>query len=249
MPNRIIKESVCTSDEINALKWFEEVLFYRLIVNCDDFGRYDGRYMIIKNSLFPLKESVTVKNIEDAVNRLVSVGLVDYYFVDRKPFLQLRTWDSHQQIRAKRSKYPANCNQMISNDINCNQMISNVPVIQSNPIQSESESNTKEKRAPARKKYGEYQNVLLSDEEYAKLKSDIPNVDGYIEKLSSYMASKGKKYSNHKATISNWYKRDKEEGKTNDGQTTVGGSFDTDEFFERSLKRTMEQAKKLMEGK
>ena len=36
MPNRILKESVCTSDSVNKLSWFEEVLFYRLIVNCDD---------------------------------------------------------------------------------------------------------------------------------------------------------------------------------------------------------------------
>ena len=54
MPNRILKESVCTSDSVNKLSWFEEVLFYRLIVNCDDYGRFDGRVSIIKNRLFPL---------------------------------------------------------------------------------------------------------------------------------------------------------------------------------------------------
>ena len=43
MPNRIIKESVCRSDSIDSLSWFEEVLFYRLIVVCDDYGRFDGR--------------------------------------------------------------------------------------------------------------------------------------------------------------------------------------------------------------
>ena len=36
MPNRIIKESIRTSDSINDLTWFEEVLFYRLMVSCDD---------------------------------------------------------------------------------------------------------------------------------------------------------------------------------------------------------------------
>ena len=55
MPNRIIRESICTSESIDGLSWFEEVLFYRLIVSCDDFGRYDGRAAIIKNRLFPLK--------------------------------------------------------------------------------------------------------------------------------------------------------------------------------------------------
>ena len=46
MPNRIIKESICRSDQINGLTAFEEVLFYRLMVSVDDFGRYDGRQAI-----------------------------------------------------------------------------------------------------------------------------------------------------------------------------------------------------------
>ena len=58
MPNRILKEGICTSDQINELTWFEEALFYRMIVNCDDFGRFDGRIQVIKNRLFPLKENI-----------------------------------------------------------------------------------------------------------------------------------------------------------------------------------------------
>lgn len=144
MPNRILKESICTSENVDDLSWFEEVVFYRLIVNCDDYGRMDGRSKILKARLFPLK-SVTDKQISDAVQSLRTAGIVDLYFVDGKPFLQLRTWDKHQQTRAKKSKFPppvSACNQMISNDINCNQMIADVPVIQSNPIQSESESES-----------------------------------------------------------------------------------------------------------
>ena len=36
MPNRVIKESICTSEQIDALTPFEEITFYRLIVNADD---------------------------------------------------------------------------------------------------------------------------------------------------------------------------------------------------------------------
>ena len=35
MGNRIIKESVCVSEQIDELDWFEEVFFYRLLVNAD----------------------------------------------------------------------------------------------------------------------------------------------------------------------------------------------------------------------
>lgn len=56
--------------------------------------------------------------------------------------------------------------------------------------------------------YGSYQNVFLSDEDLAALQKDIPRYQEYIEKLSSYMASSGKQYPNHAATIRSWVLRD-----------------------------------------
>ncbi len=138
MPNRIIKESICTSDSLDELSWFEEVLFYRLIVNCDDYGRFDGRVPVIKNRLFPLKDNLTAKSVKEGINKLASVGLVFPYECDGKPYLYLPTWNDHQNVRAKRSKYPAPEDGVITSVCNCNHVLANVPVIQSNPIQSES---------------------------------------------------------------------------------------------------------------
>lgn len=135
MPNRIIKESICYSESIDALTWFEECFFYRLIVNADDFGRMDGRPKILKAKLFPLKDGITEKQIREALNKLSTAGMVQVYMHDQKLFLQLAAWNSHQQIRATKSKYPAPeniCNQLISFDINCPR----------NPIQSESKSES-----------------------------------------------------------------------------------------------------------
>lgn len=133
MPNRLLKESICESEEIDQLSWFQEVVFYRLIVKCDDYGILDARPRILKAKLFPLKD-VTGEQIEKAIKVLSTVGLVRLYEHEGRPFLQLTTWHIHQQIRAKKSKYPTpdiNCNQMISNDIKCSR----------NPIQSESNPN------------------------------------------------------------------------------------------------------------
>ena len=56
--------------------------------------------------------------------------------------------------------------------------------------------------APA---YGRYQNVFLTDGELADLQASFPTVWGqYIEKLSEYMASTGKRYQSHAATIRRW---------------------------------------------
>ena len=69
---------------------------------------------------------------------------------------------------------------------------------------------------PTRHKYGLYENVLLTDEEYQKLREEFPNdIHDRIERLSAYMASHGKKYSNYLATIRNWARKDEEKNAAN----------------------------------
>lgn len=59
-------------------------------------------------------------------------------------------------------------------------------------------------------KYGEYNNVLLTDDELHKLKTEYSDYKERIERLSSYVASTGKKYRSHYATIRNWARKDAE---------------------------------------
>ena len=220
MPNRILKESICTSDSVDSLSWFEEVLFYRLIVNCDDYGRFDGRLAIIKNRLFPLKESLTAKAISKAVNTLVTAGLVVLYEFEGKPYLYLPTWNDHQNVRAKRSKYPSPEGCVIAHENICNHMYADVPVIQS---ESESESKSKRDNAPAKHAYGEFDNVLLTDAELDKLKARLADWAERIERLSQYLKNKPKKhYESHYATILTWAAKDAKEDERNGAKQ--GGS-------------------------
>lgn len=62
-----------------------------------------------------------------------------------------------------------------------------------------------------RRKYGEYNNVLLTDDDMEKLQAEFPDWQERIERLSSYIASKGTSYKNHLATIRNWARKDKEQ--------------------------------------
>ena len=63
---------------------------------------------------------------------------------------------------------------------------------------------------PARHKYGMYKNVLLSDEDLEKLKTEFSDWEQRIERLSEYIASAGKSYKNHLATIRSWARKDKD---------------------------------------
>ena len=68
---------------------------------------------------------------------------------------------------------------------------------------------------PRKHKYGEYKNVLLTDDEFEKLKAEYVDYLDRIERLSSYIASTGKAYKSHYATIRNWARADAEKGRDN----------------------------------
>lgn len=106
MPNRIIKESICTSDTVAQMSDFEFRLWIGLIVQADDAGRGDARPAIIKGSVFPLRETVTSRQVEQALHGLATKGIVSLYNVGGKPYFVLPTWAAHQRIRDSRPKYP-----------------------------------------------------------------------------------------------------------------------------------------------
>ncbi len=71
------------------------------------------------------------------------------------------------------------------------------------PDTSEKTPKRKNKKEKAVKEtYGEFENVLLTKEEYQKLLDRFPSdLKPRIEKLSGYVASTGKAYKSHYATI------------------------------------------------
>lgn len=140
MPNRVIKESIKRSAEIDQLTWFQEVVFYRLMVTVDDFGSYFGDPMILRCDLFPMKEDVTKKSIQDALDKLEDIGLIMTYEHNGRKYLKLTNWEKHQTVRNQKSKFPAPEEQKTI-ECNCNQLNSNVHVIR---IQNESESKTED---------------------------------------------------------------------------------------------------------
>jgi len=148
MPNRIIKESIRTSYEINALSEQAEVTFYRLLTFADDYGRFPSDPRVLQASLFPLRPDIRSKDFTRWVAELVSADLIQLYISeDGKPFGFFVKWDKHQNKRAKSSKYPDPVGQtypsienqmtaiedkkkhVIADDIICKQMQSDVPVL------------------------------------------------------------------------------------------------------------------------
>ncbi len=114
---------------------------------------------------------------------------------------------------------------------------------------SQKEIYKEKERQPIRHKYGEYKNVFLSDEDMDKLKKEFPyDYEDRIERLSSYIASTGKNYKNHLATIRSWARKDNEKSRVVNSLSSHAesintkaekkdgvSSFDGDDFFAAAL--------------
>ena len=85
--------------------------------------------------------------------------------------------------------------------------VENPPQLNTN--ESKTEENKYRENVGNRHKFGQYQNVLLSDEDLERLRAEFPvDYELRIERLSEYMASSGKSYKNHLATIRIWARKE-----------------------------------------
>ncbi len=75
---------------------------------------------------------------------------------------------------------------------------------------------------PAKKAHGEFGNVMLTDDEFAKLCGKCADADSLITELDQYIESQGKakKYKSHYATLLNWSRRKAQESKPKQGYMT-----------------------------
>lgn len=161
----------------------------------------------------------TLKNALETLQRFDMISV-------EKDSIQIIGWAEHQnmdgmerireqnRIRKQRQREKSQNENEMSRDMECD-ISRDVTQQNKNKRENENKKERDKEKAPAQKKaYGEYGNVFLTNEEYAKLKAEYPaDFESMIDNLSSYMASKKVSYQSHYATIRRWAKEDKEKEK------------------------------------
>lgn len=199
---RMFDKRITDSDRFMDLPNSSKALYFMAGMSADDRGFFqprrlqkmcgftddDFKVLIAKKYLIPFESGVMVITDWNKNNYLDKNRITETEYVDELHLLRLIN-----------EKYELD-----------NACLTNVkPMFNQYSIEENSiEENNIEKES-IKEKYGEFKNVLLTDEEYHKLEES--NLLPYIEKLSSYIASKGKKYKNHYATILNWNRTDKKD--------------------------------------
>lgn len=107
---RMISKSLSTSEKFaslanvaGALGEFCQTLYPLVVVHTDDFGRLHGDAFTIKHTCFPTSAR-TVPEFSTALGHLNDVGLLRLYQVERKVYLQVLNFESHQSGLNKRTE-------------------------------------------------------------------------------------------------------------------------------------------------
>lgn len=154
MPTRYLKPGICDSKHIDSLSAEAECLYYRLLVNVDDFGRLDARPLIIKAKCYPLREKLKSSKVEKWLKELAVKGLAVVYICMDEPFLQMNKWDN--KPRASHSKFP-------EFDSECIQMYTVVPL-----TKTETGTKTETKTVTHQSKFDEYWSCLPEGKKKSK---------------------------------------------------------------------------------
>lgn len=224
---RMFTQKIIDSDAFLDMPLSTQALYFHLNMRADDDG-------FINN---PKRIQRTIGASDDDLKLLIAKRFVICF---ENGVIVIKHWRMHNTLRKDRYNPTQYQEQLAMLDVKDNNAYTEKPVDQmattwqpngnhlepqysidkysrdkesivedSMPESDDSEPSTKPSK-PVKHKYGEYRNVLLTDEELEKLKDEYFDWEERIERLSSYVASTGKSYKSHYATIRNWARKDQE---------------------------------------
>ena len=186
----------------------------------------DGKLMF--NERIPFNSTIlsqvtrhSVGDVEKAIKVFKELDLIEIldngaiYMLDIQNFIGESSTEGDRK-RLYRKKIEQEKQSLLGMGQMSGQMSDNRPPELEIELKIEKEIDKKQKK----KKFGEFSNVLLTEQEFEKLKEKFPH--DYlqrIERVSDYVASTGKSYKSHYATIISWArnenKKTKQDGRLN----------------------------------
>ena len=206
---RMFTKKITESDAFLEMPATTQNLYFHLNMEADDDGFVNSPKKIMK----------LTNATEDDMKLLILKNFVIYF---ENGIIVIKHWRMHNILRQDRyhpTQYQdeykmltldSENNYHLTGSAN-NQQIPWQPNGNQMATENRLDKNSLDKNSKDIKhKHGQYSNVLLSDEDMEKLKTEFPNdYEQRIERVSEYCASTGKSYKNYLATIRNWARKDK----------------------------------------
>ncbi|MDT2813770.1 replisome organizer [Vagococcus carniphilus] len=214
---RMFAKTIIDSDAFLDMPLSTQALYFHLSMRADDEG-------FINN---PKKIQRMVGSSEDDLKLLTAKRFILAF---DSGVIVIKHWKLHNYIRSDRFKptmYLEEKSQLITKENKAYSVGMTVGIPEADRLDTQVRlgkvrlgkvskdilSSSDEQDSPSKKsskhKYGEFNNVLLTDEEIEKLKKEFSDWEKRIDNLSIYIGSSGKKYKSHYLTILSWARKEK----------------------------------------
>ncbi len=198
MKTAIIKTTFWDDESFEKLHLDSKVIYFYLMANPT---RTLHKIIKLNPKIAQAHTGLHQDQFTTALQQLINLGLIvikDRYYILTKDFVEAKKGRFTEQAIAREE-------QEIPNDILF--FFSNLDENYTGtiPVHIDKDNN----KDIDNYKYGEFENVKLTEEEYNKLVEKLGenNTKVMIEELSTGIASKGYKYKSHYATILSWSRR------------------------------------------
>ena len=208
-----LKENFFDTNEMKILEAMQDgykysnILLKLYLMSLRDNGRLMLNNHIPYNSqMIATITRHSIGDIEKALQILRELGLIEILDTGAIYMLDIQNFIGKSSSEADRQRKYAN-------RIECEKSCKKIDKKSTPEIELEKDIKTdidinnnipSSKPKKVKHKYGEYQNVLLTDEEYNKLHQDYPNANELITYLDEYIEMKGYKAKSHKLAIRKW---------------------------------------------
>lgn len=208
---RTVKPEFWTDEKIVQLPFEARLLFIGLWNIADDEGKLEYSPMRIKMQLFPADKVDTHSLIE----KIAKLDLIVIYEVEHKLYISIPHFLQHQRV-----SHPA-ISTLPNPPVSSGKLLPEGNIEEGKGIEGK---GTDKEIVKEKQTFGEFKNVLLTDEEYKKLIEKFGELaaSDKIQNLSEALKSKkgyAQKYTDHYATILSWARIDiKRNGGQNNGR-------------------------------
>ncbi|MBQ8357074.1 MAG: replisome organizer [Clostridia bacterium] len=235
---RMFAKTVIDSDAFIEMPLSAQALYFHLAMRADDDGFVNSPNRIRKD----------VGAAEDDMKLLV---LKRFVIAFESGVIVIKHWKIHNYIQSDRYKPTVYTKEMALLTIcenkaytDCIHHVSTADTqvrvrLELGKVNTHSNAYARETKA-----YGQFENVMLTEEEHDTFLKTVPDGKERIEIFSCKLKAKGYQYENHYATLLLWCAEEKKASsaskKKSDARGGYPASFDAEEFFEAALKRTYE---------
>lgn len=99
---RSIYKKIVLSEAVDSLSNWAQLLFTWSIPHADDVGLLPRSAKMVKGTVFPLKENITIDQVEDMIQQCIKAGLYAEISIHDKDYLWIKNFQEHQTLKKDR---------------------------------------------------------------------------------------------------------------------------------------------------